>query len=331
VGKFEVKKIVKILGWTLAIITTALLIGKNHFLLGTALNLLRWFLLTCLVFLFLVALKSTASTRHKSALLILTLSVLGEFFSSKFSESSLEDPLGSRSINIASYNLFFRNNALEPTLDIIDFEDMEILALQEFTPNGSRHVESIIGSKYKFRRTLALEGTHGLALYSKFPILESSVIRNEQNQPIALVVSLSIEGTIIQVINAHLASPAIAVENPDKFFTLYSENYELRKKQLSVIKQLVENEQEKYSCQILIGDLNTTCYEPIYRDALKTWQDLFSIAGTGSRANFPNSSKTPPFLQLDHIFLRGSVSGEQMIVLEGGYSDHLAVKGRFKL
>jgi len=69
----------------------------------------------------------------------------------------------------------------------------------------------------------------------------------------------------MQVINTHLASPAVSVENKENFISLYHANYKMRKEQIKRIEQEVVENADNYNCQLLIGDLNTTEYEPVFK------------------------------------------------------------------
>ncbi|WP_157446867.1 endonuclease/exonuclease/phosphatase family protein [Cytophaga aurantiaca] len=82
---------------------------------------------------------------------------------------------------------------------------------------------------------------------------------------------------------------------------------------------------------ILIGDLNTTPYEPLYRNLRNTWVDVFNEVGEGNSSTFPNTSKATPFLRLDYILIKGAATPVSAKVLNSGSSDHLGLVGKVKI
>jgi endonuclease/exonuclease/phosphatase (EEP) superfamily protein YafD len=304
--------------------------GRNHFILGTALIIFRWaFLLFGLAILYLM-LKRTTPKQFKVWTAIALLIIPLEYTWNKINEENLKSGLLSTEVSLMTYNVFFKNSSPNSSLNKIKNYDPDILFIQELTPEWKVNLENSIGRKYPYRRTSALQGTHGIGVYSKFPIIDSELLNNN-NLPFAQIVELSINNKKVQLINVHLASPAIAVEDPENFMELFSSNYKLRSQQLENINTVAIERENEFNAQILIGDLNTTPYEPIYRDIKKHWVNLYDLAGNGCGFNFPNSNKVDPILILDYIFGRGVVKGIEMKVMKGGSSDHLALVGRIKI
>ena len=205
-----------------------------------------------------------------------------------------------------------------------------MLALQELTPAIEAKLENSIGKKYLYRKTLPLEGTNGIGLYSRYPIISSEYLQFNE-RPFAQITLLEIKGKKIQVINVHLASPARAVEDPENFLSLYSFNYNIRKEQWRLLSEVVNKNKDNYSLQLLVGDLNTTRYEPLFREIKTEWVDLYDQAGNGLGLNFPHSEKMNPVFTLDYIFGRGLIEALELKVVEGGGSDHLAISGKIKI
>ncbi|MEM7549271.1 MAG: endonuclease/exonuclease/phosphatase family protein [Bacteroidota bacterium] len=228
-----------------------------------------------------------------------------------------------------TYNLFFKNRSPSSSLTIIKESNPDILLVQELIPSWEKRLNNSIGKDYPYRKTLPLRGTHGIGIYSKYPILANHFLKNESSLPFAQIVEVKIGIKRIQLVNTHLASPAIAIENPDNFLSLFASNYRKRISQLQKINSLTRK--KEFNVQIMAGDLNTTRYEPLFRNIESEWVDLFSISGIGSQENFPNSSKTNPLLALDYIFARGALNSIETQVIEGGGSDHLAIIGKIEI
>lgn len=86
--------------------------------------------------------------------------------------------------------------------------------------------------KYPFQKKYSHRGTHGTAVYSKYPITKHELLNKRKNLPFAQLVEIQLKNKKIQVINAHLSSPAGAVENPDNFLSLYLNIYHKRENQM---------------------------------------------------------------------------------------------------
>lgn len=312
-------------------ITVVFVFGRSHLILGTGLIIGRW----ALVFLGASLLYKVYLRRdlwHLRAFLVVSLAILLiEWTWNKSGEYAATTNDLRTKVSVMTYNVFFKNKSTGLILKRIYESDPDILVLQEVTPSWKLRLNKSIGNRYRYKNVIALHGTHGLGVYSKFPITPRELLRNSSRQPYAQVVDILVSQKTIRVINMHLASPAIAVENPDNFLTLYLQNYEERRQQIQKIQQIAQAEGDSAMPQLLVGDLNTTRYEPLYRDINFYWKDLFEQAGTGSGVTFPNSTKFGPVFRLDYILARGNIRATEVNVVQGGSSDHLAVVGLLEI
>lgn len=314
-----------------AFLTIALvcLFGRNHFIFGTALIVCRWVFVTFGVLFLYVSIKRITPKYLQILIPLTLLFLLLEYSWNKINQQALKGNETKTEVSIMTYNLFFRKRSPKLSIQKIIESDPDILVVQELTPEMESQLNISIGKIYPYKKNLALKGTHGLGIYSKHRILTSQLLKNDSNLPFAQVVEVEIKSKKIQLINTHLASPAIVVENPEKFLYLLSSNYDLREYQIQKINSLIQ--EGEFDAQILIGDLNTTKYEPLFRKLKNNWVDLFDVSGIGSRLNFPNSSNTNPLLTLDYILLRGNLNGIEAKVIKGGSSDHLSIIGKVEM
>lgn len=227
-----------------------------------------------------------------------------------------------------SYNLYFKNKNQEHSIAIIRKTNPDILFVQELTPNWASKIERNLSELYKYKLVKPLNGTHGIGIYSKFKISNQKFLLNTSRKPYAQSVNLYVEDKSIQLINVHLASPAMAVENKDKFFSLFKSNYKTRKHQ---IIKLNEFENRKFDCQLLVGDLNTLQSEPIFKRLKLNWVNSNNGLLRWIYFNFPHSSKIIPIVTLDYILGRGNLKFIESKVIEGGSSDHLAIMTKLKI
>ena len=304
-----------------------MILGRNHFLLGSAMGLGKWIILP--IGLFLLFIRRKSLQRRINIFLVWVIGLVGmEANMANFATINLNFSFSQKKeVSIITYNLFFKNTYPDQIISEILKEDVDILAIQEVTPTWSNRLNQRIASRYPYRKTFANKGTHGLAIFSKYPIKSNEYLRNSYKLPFAQYVEIEIEGKKMVLANGHLASPAIAVENPDRFYELYEKNYAERKSQ---IRELISLLEEKFpdSPKIIAGDLNTMRMEPIYRDLAYEYFDLFQQKGIGLGFNFPNTATFEyPIITLDYILFRGDIKPVSAKVLPGSSSDHLAIKG----
>lgn len=322
----------KILAVLSAITTLILIYFRDELIMGTALIGSRWFLVFLFILFLWVAGKKRYHTIWKTTVVFGLLAVLTEFAFTIYHTQSLTGVSAKPSeLSVLSYNLYFKNKSQSSCLKVIEKADADIVALQELTPQWKSYLDKHLYNKYPYRKCYAIKGAHGIGVYSRYPLSRQTFLNKKTNLPYAQLLEVEFNNKKIQLINCHLESPAIAVENPEKFLPLYTTNYGLRKEQMGNISQSVKKSEKQFDAHILLGDLNTTIYEPLYRDIQSDWVDLYSLSDFSFRFTFPNTHKLMPFLTLDYILLRGKAEKGQLNILEEGSSDHLPVFGTIKL
>ncbi len=234
-------------------------------------------------------------------------------------------------LKVMSYNLFFKNNSTASVVSIVKKENADLLMVQELTPKWNSILNKEIGAIYRYKHLLPLNGTHGIGIYSKYPISNPIFLNNSSNKPFALIADIEVNGKLAQIVNTHLASPAIAVENKDKCFSLFAHNYGIRKKQIIKLNKIAKENYRNYDWQLLVGDLNTLQSEPIFKKLKINWVNSVSYPLRWRNFNFPNSGKISPFLTLDYVLGRGKMKFLESDVIEGGSSDHLAITSRIRI
>lgn len=228
-------------------------------------------------------------------------------------------------VKVMSYNLFFKNRNPVSSLQLIKDSNPDLLFVQELTPNWQSILDKALNKAYPYRKTSPSKGTHGIGVYSKYPIKRNELLRNKGRLPYAQVTEISLKEKRIRTVNTHLASPAVAVENSDRFASLYWRNYKQRTAELETIRALMNKDASTYDSQLLVGDLNTLFVEPIYQDLKKEWVNVSKVFGKGFGFTFPNTSRSRPFMTLDYILARGKAKCLRAEVLKGGNSDHLPI------
>jgi len=309
-------------------LVACILLFRNHFIFGTALILGRWGFLLIGLLLFFLSTKRITPKRLQYILLGSLILIGLEFTFTKFNEASPKEVSSDTELTLMTYNLFFKNKNPNVILNQIKETNPDVLVVQELTPAWAGILSKSLGQNYTYKKIYADKGTHGIGVYSKYKLSNDTLLLNESKKPFAQIVTVSVLNKKIQLINVHTASPAAAVEHPKNFLSLFSLNYTLREKQFKQIEYTIEHNISDIT--ILIGDLNTTPYEPIYRNLRNTWVDVFNEVGEGSNKTFPNT-KSAPFLTLDYIFIKGATTPLSAKILSSGSSDHLALTGKIKI
>jgi endonuclease/exonuclease/phosphatase family metal-dependent hydrolase len=267
----------------------------------------------------------------KTGLLILFLGISYDLLYSLLTHMKLEKSSGSKEISIMTYNLFFKNKSPQQPIKIIKLSNPDILAVQEITPTWDNHLKNELNKSYPFKSIFPQNGTHGLGIYSKYKITHLKNIYNINNRLVAQICEVALSNKKILIINAHLASPGLAVENPNSFFNLYHNIYNQRVSEYERILDFVLSKDKEYDAKILVGDLNTMKYESLYKKMKKDWVNSQEISGELFRFNFPNSHNFIPIITIDYILLRGKIESLNTDVISGGSSDHLAILSEIRI
>lgn len=308
-----------------------LLMGKNHYLLGSILGLCQGIIMIIGGVVLFGKRKKGFKLMHKILFLVIGLMFFNWSYENIHRLSLKGTANTEHEVSILTYNLFFKNKHTRQIIDEIKAVDADIVIVQELTSDWEATLQNQIHGNYNYRKSYVNNGTHGFGILSKYPIQSCEYLKNTSNLPVNQITKLSIQGKELVIVNAHLASPARAVENPDNFFELYESNAQQRNAEW---KTLEKHLSEKYQGipQVVAGDLNTMKIEPLYRKIRYTWKDLFAKKGWGMGWNFPNTSKIPiPLITLDYILYKGDVKPIESRVLEGSSSDHLAIYGKIEI
>ena len=315
----------------LIVIGSVCLIGKHHFFLGSLLGILQVPIIIIGGGILWRRRKKGIRPLHKMLGVLIGLLMLNWTYE-HIRRVSLPPPTEThQEISLLTYNLFFKNKYRQQIIREIQHTDADILVVQELTPSWNSALEKEVYSKYPYRKTYIHRGTHGLGIFSQYPIKFCEYLKNESGLPVNQISAISINGKALVLVNSHWASPAIAVENPENFWMYYQSNAQERTTQWGKLAAHLES-QYPGNPLIIAGDLNTMKIEPLYREIRHSWKDLFAKKGKGLGGNFPNIAHFPmPVITLDYILYRGNVKPIEAKVLEGSSSDHLAIWGKVKI
>lgn len=316
----------------LALLILFLLTGREHYVIGSGLNLFWFPLLILAVLLTILSFRINSHRAIKAALFFMCAMIMLEVSHSKIQEHRLKinkAKMINQEISLLSYNLYFRNRKPEVIIKQIQKFQPDIIVFQEVTPQLHKVLQKSL--PYPYTAGKPLKGTHGLEIYSKYPISNIRYVNNSNGRPVAQFCQVTINNKTVAISNVHLASPAGAVQSVAHFKKYYKRNYYRRKKQYKEVTDYFKSHYSSCESRIIAGDLNTMRIEPLYKTIRKEWVDSFKKKGKGRGASFPNNQYVPwPYITIDYILIRGNIMPVKSQMLTGS-SDHLGILSKLKI
>ncbi|HBI39628.1 MAG TPA: endonuclease [Tenacibaculum sp.] len=231
---------------------------------------------------------------HKNVLLPILVLLLGWFLAPplvKFTnkEVVLTNDLKVMSYNVRMFNYYKWNNDVTTESKIYEFinnESPDLIAFQEFYQSNTIDIKL----PYKFIKTKSIKDKFGLAIYSKFPIINSGSLNFENSANNTIFVDIVRKNDTIRIYNVHLESLKI---NPNKenFGEKDSERLLKRlasgfEKQAIQTEYIIKHEYNWKGKKIICGDFNNSAYSWVYKELVKNKKDSFIESGIGLGKTF---------------------------------------------
>lgn len=162
--------------------------------------------------------------------------------------------------------------------DILLFQEYYNLEKQQFS------------YPYKYVKTKTKEANIGLAIYSKFPIINQGSLELKNTSNNIIFVDVLRKKDTIRVYNLHLQSLQLNTEkenfgqeNSEKLISRLKEGFI---QQATQTEQFLVHEKSWKGKKIIAGDFNNTSYSWVYNQILKDKKDTFIEAGKGFGKTF---------------------------------------------
>jgi vancomycin resistance protein VanJ len=230
----------------------------------------------------------------KHFLLSTIILVIGGVFSTPLyklteNKSSLHDDLKVMSYNVRMFNHWkwiddqnipgkISAFVSKQSPDILLFQEYYILKKQPFL------------YPYKYIRTKSQKSKIGLAIYSKFPIINKGSLELENTANNIIFADIVRKKDTIRVYNLHLQSLKLNTskenfgqENSEKLIARLKERF---KKQAEQTEIFTAHEKQWKGKKIVAGDFNNTSYSWVYNQILEGKKDAFIEAGKGFGKSF---------------------------------------------
>lgn len=255
---------------------------------------------------------------------------IGIFFSSPFYKISdkrnfLNDDVKIMSYNVRMFNLYnwIKDKTITNKIEnFIAEKEPDILAIQEYHHNPKRKLN------YKYSYFEPTSKNFGLAIFSKFPIINKGSLNFKNTSNNAIFIDVLRKKDTLRIYNLHLQSLKI---NPSKenFGEANSEKLLQRlengfKKQVTQTNRFLKHEKQWKGKKIICGDFNNTAYSWVYKQIVQGKKDAFVEAGSGTGKSF--NYLFP--LRIDFILTDSSTEINNFKTFDKKYSDHFPILAR---
>ena len=219
-------------------------------------------------------------------------------------------PPGGTSLRVMTANLFHGSADPAEVVDLVRAEDPDLLVLVELTPRAMVLLDQAgLGRELPERVPRARTGGAGTAIFARHPIRLTGRADTRFESPRA---ALQLGGRTLTVQATHPAPPVPRHLAPDW------------RRDLDAVRAAAVQVQGPL---VVAGDFNATLDHPRFRSILSDAElrDAHDAVGGGLVRTWPEASRVPAFVHLDHVLVSRelSVRGVREHVLPG--TDHRAV------
>lgn len=204
-------------------------------------------------------------------------------------DSSLNDDIKVMSYNVRMFNHWKwieDENIAQNIKNLIDDKSPDVLLFQEYYTLEKQG----FNFPYKYIKTKNEKANIGLAIYSKFPIINSGSLDLKETSNNIIFVDILRKKDTIRVYNLHLQSLELNTnkenfgqENSEKLVVRLKERF---KKQAEQTDLFLTHEKEWKGKKIVAGDFNNTAYSWVYNQISGNKKDAFLEAGKGFSKTF---------------------------------------------
>lgn len=190
-------------------------------------------------------------------------------------------------LRITFANLFRENEEPSAAAAVMD-HDADVVAVVELNPVMAAHLEAAGASRYRYRLTQPSFSSEGLALYSRFPIVEGGI--RPIGSRLGLEARLDVDGQPVRLFVVHPFPPIF--------------NGRLSAEWSMSLAAIGDEATSPGPPTIVVGDFNASRWHPPFRKLLRRGlRDSHEWLGHGFSASWPNDWRTPPFVRLDHALV----------------------------
>ena len=250
----------------------------------------------------------------------------------KFSEKKifLNDDLKVMSYNVRLFNHYkwsTDSTIVKKISSFIAEKEPDVLSIQEYYDAENLQLKY----PYQFIKTKSNFNKFGLAIFSKFKIINSGSLDLKESANNIIYTDILKDKDTIRVYNIHLESLKMntsqenfGTKNSDKLLEKMEASFQKQAKQVELFLQ---HEKKWDGKKILCGDFNNTAFSWVYRELSNEKQDAFKEAGKGLGKTF---NYWYP-LRIDFILTDANFDINNFKTFDIPYSDHYPILARLNL
>jgi len=259
------------------------------------------------------------------------------------------------SFKVLSYNVRAFNWEIDkpwsenPTIQYLQNENADIICFQEYLASSdekkssSKKLSKVLHMPYYEVTPLRHVGStvYGLAIFSKYPILDTQRIALETSDNGAVLYKINIQGKIVSLINNHLESNRLTSKDKELYLSVFKERkkealgevkhnlddrlgkaYAKRAPQAKMIAQYVKNQTS--DATLVCGDFNDTPISYTYRTICNAnLIDSYKEDGFGPGITYHENYF---FFRIDFILHTENMVATDFKIGKVKYSDHYPLR-----
>ena len=213
-------------------------------------------------------------------------------------------------IKLALFNVLTKNNKYNQLKLMINEQNPDIIILQEVDDVWLENIRELKKDYPYFLEYPRLDN-FGIALYSKFPIINSKIETWTDYEVPVITAEIKSNGNILKIYGVHTLPPT------------GNEYFRVRNEMLSKINEIFSDSKHPL---IIAGDLNTSVYSISYKKYIKSsnLKDAQILAktlkGTWNAKHFPFMR-----ISLEHVLVSPEIKVQSFDIGKNFGSDHLPV------
>lgn len=222
-----------------------------------------------------------------------------------------EDIGAGAALRVAHSNLLHSNATPQQAVDDVFSTNADVIAFSEITAHLHLHAEQhLLAANWPHRVHDLCDGPRGIALWSKFPLTDSSIEKMHDCNAAVATVHVT-QDIFVRILAIHPMAPVSRQKTRDWAPSLHS------------IGTALSNSLHP---AIAIGDYNATHWHPPMRQLYKRGLHSAHVRlGRIFASTFPVGRRLRPFITLDHALVTESIVVHQVTHIRVSGSDHRGI------
>ena len=184
----------------------------------------------------------------------------------------------------------------------------DLVFLQEFSPDLEKYLKPL-KKEYPYQKLLPKTNPFGIAIYSKIPLDSVAILHFAASSRPSILAQIKIKNQKIDILSTHPPPPIS--------FSLFAERNQQFQEITKIRSQLEDN-------FILIGDLNSTSFSPIFKNLLRQTGLRDSRQGFGLQNTYPTQNHLLR-ISIDHCLISHKISVLKREIGRNVGSNHLPI------